>query len=217
MLQGVWALADDPQTRVIVLISKPPSPAMAAKIVELAAASRKPAIVHFLGAAPDVTGHAGLHAAESLAAAADAAVALSRHDAISAVPRAVATGSLRRQNETTLNALAPTQRLVRGLFAGGTFCYETQLAFLKRGLPCRSNVPVHGALPLEGQDGAHVFIDLGDDEYTRGRPHPMIDPSLRNAAVLAAVCNASPLSPDDAHRIADLDTESAGRDGSIGG
>jgi len=186
MLQGVRALADDPQTRVIVLISKPPSPAIAAKIVELVAGSRKPAIVHFLGATPDVTGRAGLHAAESLAGAADAAVALSRHDAISPVSSAVATGSSRLENETNLNALAPTQRMVRGLFTGGTFCYETQLAFLKRSLPCRSNVPVHGALPLDGKDGTHVFIDLGDDEYTRGRPHPMIDPSLRNAAVLAA-------------------------------
>ena len=45
--------------------------------------------------------------------------------------------------------MAPTQRDVRGLFSGGTFCYEAQLAFLARGLACRSNAPVHGALPLE--------------------------------------------------------------------
>jgi hypothetical protein len=45
---------------------------------------------------------------------------------------------------------------------------------------------VHGALALDDAAGDHVLIDMGDDEYTRGRPHPMIDPTLRNAAIRAA-------------------------------
>jgi succinyl-CoA synthetase alpha subunit len=186
MLQGLRALAEDSQTRVIVLISKPPSPAIAARIVELASASRKSTVVHFLGAAPDLITRAGLHAADSLADAADAAVALARQGRTASAATAVPPRPTPRRIEEALDGLAPTQRAVRGLFAGGTFCYEAQLAFLRRGLPCRSNAPVRGALPLDGQSGAHMFIDLGDDEYTRGRPHPMIDPSLRNAAVRAA-------------------------------
>src|SRR4029078_8569767 len=91
-----------------------------------------------------------------------------------------------------LDGLANTQSTVRGLFTGGTFCYEAQLAFLRQGLPCRSNVPVHGALPFDDAASGHVFIDMGDDEYTRGRPHPMIDPSLRNAAIRAAADRPSP-------------------------
>ncbi len=87
-------------------------------------------------------------------------------------------------------ALAPGQRAVRGLFTGGTFCYEAQLAFLARGLDCRSNSPVSGALPLDGHAAGHIFIDLGDDEYTRGRPHPMIDPALRNAAIRTHAADA---------------------------
>ena len=79
--------------------------------------------------------------------------------------------------------MAPTQRAVRALFTGGTFCYEAQLAFIAHGLPCRSNAPAAGALPFDGHYDGHVFLDLGDDDYTRGRPHPMIDPSLRDAAV----------------------------------
>ena len=55
-------------------------------------------------------------------------------------------------DERALDGLANTQRNVRGLFTGGTFCYEAQLAFLRRGLPCRSNAPVHGALPLRRVD-----------------------------------------------------------------
>jgi hypothetical protein len=44
---------------------------------------------------------------------------------------------------------------------------------------------VHGAGAYDGHPGGHVLLDLGDDDYTRGRPHPMIDPSQRNAALRA--------------------------------
>ncbi len=57
---------------------------------------------------------------------------------------------------------------VRGLYCGGTLCSEAELIFKRRGL------------------AGHTFIDLGDDRYTRGRPHPMIDPEIRNAHIAAA-------------------------------
>ncbi len=185
MLQGLRALADDAQTRVIVLMSKPPSPAIDAKIMDLAIGTGKPTVVHFLGTAPDLARRTGFHAAESLADAADIAVALASGGTRPASNPTLTASALARV-ERLLDGLATTQYAVRGLFSGGTFCYETQLAFLKRQLPCSSNAPVHGALPLDGRAEGHVFIDMGDDEYTRGRPHPMIDPSLRNAAVRAA-------------------------------
>lgn len=184
MLAALRALAGDGETRVIVLISKPPSPAVASRILALAASSGKPAVVHFLGAAPGSVQRAGLNAAQSLAESADIAVALAQGSERTA--STAAQNDSRVDHERVLDGLAPTQRTVRGLFTGGTFCYETQLAFLQRGLPCRSNAPVHGALPLDGSSGDHVFIDMGDDVYTRGRPHPMIDPSLRNRAIREA-------------------------------
>jgi FdrA protein len=49
---------------------------------------------------------------------------------------------------------------LHGLFVGGTLCTEARL--------------VAEALGVEGS-----FTDFGDDEYTRGRAHPMIDPTLR--------------------------------------
>ena len=184
MLAALRALADDDETRVIVLISKPPSPTVASRILALAASSGKPTVVHFLGAAPGSVQGAGLNAAQSLADAADIAVALARGSELTA--STAAPNDSRVDHERVLDGLAPTQRTVRGLFTGGTFCYEAQLAFLRCGLACRSNAPVHGALPLDGSTGDHVFIDMGDDEYTRGRPHPMIDPSLRNLAIREA-------------------------------
>jgi len=88
-------------------------------------------------------------------------------------------------------AMAPGQHAVRALFTGGTFCYEAQLAFNVRGLPCRSNAPTHDSLPFDGRFDGHVMLDLGDDDYTRGRPHPMIDPSVRDAMVRAQGADAS--------------------------
>jgi len=188
MLQGLAALAADPATRVIVLISKPPSPDIAQKILALAKEAGKPVVVHFLGAPPETVRDSGLVPAESLQHAGDVAVALSDG---SAVPASAGSPSEKQLAaiEDVAARMSPSQYAVRGLFTGGTFCYEAQLAFRARGFECRSNAPADGVEPLDktedGHGKGHVFIDMGDDDYTRGRPHPMIDPSLRNAAVLA--------------------------------
>ena len=182
MQAGVRALVQDARTRVIGLISKPPSPAIAARVLALAAESGKPTVVHFLGGAPDAVRGGQVHEARSLAEAADIAVALAGGTAHARRDGAAIEDLLERA-AASLEGFAPMQRVVRGLFTGGTFCYEAQLAFVRRGLACRSNAPVHGAQPLDGDSGEHVLIDMGDDEYTRGRPHPMIDPALRNAAI----------------------------------
>ena len=68
-------------------------------------------------------------------------------------------------------------RFVRGLFCGGTLCAEAEMIFREQGL-------------RTGAD-AHRFVDLGDDEFTRGRPHPMIEPELRNDHVREALADSS--------------------------
>ncbi len=181
MLQGLAALAADARTRVIVLISKPPAPAIARQIEQAAATSGKPVVVHFLGAAA-ASDRPGLTSAASLRHAADVAVALARGEPAPA--STVAPGpEVQAAIERCAAVMAPSQKDVRALFTGGTFCYEAQLAFLARGLACSSNAPAKGAAAVEGRAPGHVLLDLGEDEYTRGRPHPMIDPSLRDAAV----------------------------------
>jgi succinyl-CoA synthetase alpha subunit len=194
MLQGLAALAADPATRVIVLISKPPAPDIARKILGLAEQAGKPVVVHFLGAPPDFVRGRGLTPAESLQHAGDVAVALASGAAGPASAGAPSAKHLAAIADAAA-AMAPSQYAVRGLFSGGTFCYEAQLAFRARGLECRSNAPAEGVEPLDkSEDGrakGHVFIDMGDDDYTRGRPHPMIDPSLRNAAVISHATDPS--------------------------
>ncbi|MGI9379141.1 MAG: acyl-CoA synthetase FdrA, partial [Methyloligellaceae bacterium] len=79
--------------------------------------------------------------------------------------------------------------VVRGLYSGGTLAAEAQLIFLRHQCAVSSNVPVPGASALKQADG-HAMIDLGSDEYTQGRPHPMIDPAVRDAALEAALGDA---------------------------
>jgi len=181
MLQGLAALAADRETRVIVLISKPPSPAIARQIEDAADAAGKAVVLHFLGATPERL-RAGLFAATSLRHAADVALALSRGEPAPVSSATLADAAVAAVEQCAAT-MAPTQRAVRALFTGGTFCYEAQLTFIAHGLPCRSNAPARGAVSFDGRFDGHVFLDLGDDDYTRGRPHPMIDPALRDAAV----------------------------------
>ena len=185
MLQGLAALADDPATRVIVLISKPPAPAIARQISDAAARGgqagrralprrRRPsACAAGPASRPNRCGMRPTSRWRSR-----------RGEAPPASGGSAADGATRRRRRARRRAWRRRSTAVRGLFTGGTFCYEAQLAFLARGLA----VPLQRAGRRRRRrstarfDG-HVFIDMGDDDYTRGRPHPMIDPSLRNAAV----------------------------------
>jgi FdrA protein len=67
MLYGLDALSADPDTRVIVLISKPPAPAVAEKILARARAAGKPVVVNFLGARPEDMNVPGITPAYTLA------------------------------------------------------------------------------------------------------------------------------------------------------
>src|SRR5204862_3775890 len=73
---------------------------------------------------------------------------------------------------------------IAGLFCGGTLCAEAQIVLMDHGLKVSSNVPVPGA---KRAGAPHRLLDLGADEYTRGHPHPMIEPELRNEHIERAL------------------------------
>ena len=174
MLQGLAALTDDAATKAIVLISKPPAPEIAARVLARAREAGKPVIVNFLGADPASIAASGLTPVKTLEDAAFAAVAL----ATGRKPECAAPASA----SVDLPPLAAGQRYVRGLYSGGTLCYEATLLLSETLGDVHSNTPVGRAHVLENiwQSRAHTLIDLGDDVFTRGRPHPMIDHRLRN-------------------------------------
>lgn len=192
MLAGIAALQADPQTQVIVLVSKPPAESVTTRVLEAAKASGKPVVVCFLGADPGVIERAGLIPVSTLEQAAAVAVALARGEEWCSPIVACDQAPLAYLPQARAEAakLQPGQRFIHGLYSGGTFCYEAQL--ILRHLPdgLFSNAPVHK--PAAGHTapeeavvhGQHVILDLGADEYTVGRLHPMLDPSLRNRAIV---------------------------------
>ncbi|MGI2065969.1 acyl-CoA synthetase FdrA [Shewanella sp. MF08487] len=183
MLHGLCALADDDDTQVIVLISKPPAKSIAEKILKMASQINKPVVVHFLGASSSELSLNGVYFAHSLAHSAEVAVAVLNHQDIPAV-------STTPKDDTVLanlkTQLTPSQRYIRGVFAGGTFCFEAQIIASQYGLSAYSNTPVQGNSLLNDvwTSQQHTIVDLGDDAFTQGRPHPMIDPTLRNQRIL---------------------------------
>lgn len=159
-LAALDALDADPATRHIVIISKPPSRKVAAKLLARVGRSRKPVTVCLLGArGAKLPRNAGF--APTLLAAAERAAG-------------------RRIRGAAHRPRAGRNGWIRGLFCGGTLCAEAQLVLQEAGLEVRSNAPVPGAKASSAKSTGHVLLDLGDDEYTQGRPHPMIDPELRN-------------------------------------
>jgi FdrA protein len=86
------------------------------------------------------------------------------------------------QSQQLKEKLAPEQRYLRGLFSGGTLCYEAQVIWQDLlSDPVYCNAPLPGGLPLPdaARSQMHTAIDLGEEEFTIGRPHPMIDNDLR--------------------------------------
>ncbi len=182
MLAGLDLLQQDPETSVIVLLSKPPAPEIAQRVLERAAQGSKPTVIAFLGSrldrntGPDA---AHLHLANNLSSAARLAVHLAGGKAAS--DNETLPDYIRAAAQAAKAALSPEQRYVRGLFSGGTLCDEAMLVLSQRLGPIASNIPLRPewALANPNQSQGHTAIDLGSDEFTIGRPHPMIDAGLR--------------------------------------
>ena len=176
MLQSIEALAADPATRVIVLISKPPAADVATRVLEQACAAGKPVVVCFLGVDPKTVESGDLKGAGTLEDAAYLAASLAGAEP----PKREPLKGLAKTPK-----FAPTQKYIRGLYSGGTFCFEASLLLSQVLSPVYSNTPVGGTLRLDDvwRSKAHTLVDLGDDVFTRGRPHPMIDHRLRNERI----------------------------------
>lgn len=178
-LMAIDALDADPGTDHVVLISKPPHPDVAKAVVARIAKSPKAYTVCFIGAASaDLPKNARF--AATLKEAAEKALG----------GRTIGGGF----NAAAIAARFPRRKgasRVEGLFAGGTLCAEAQVVLTGGGRKVASNAAIPGIPALDSKEsaGCDRIIDLGADEYTQGRPHPMIDPSVRDDALRAALVN----------------------------
>lgn len=176
MLDGLARLAADPGTDVIVLISKPPSDAVTELVLQAASTAGKPVVVNFLGGDAQRISASGGIPAGTFEAAASIAVALA-----SGQPMPSDTGigdvaldpDLQVASAAAANGLGHGRVMVRGLYSGGSLAGEAKL--------------ILRATLGEGVADTVRILDLGDDEYTVGRPHPMIDPRLRTEMLREAL------------------------------
>ena len=203
---AVRALDADPRTEVILLVSKPPDEDVARTVI--GASRGTPVVAACLGmSAPD-----GRLAGASLAATLEGGAL--RVAEILGRPAPDLTGSPGPEAEAAIARVGAGRTAVRGFFTGGTLCYEAQVILCEALGPVYSNIPLRSGLGLPAPDGAHVCLDLGEEEYTKGRPHPMIDPAARReilreqafgadvAAVLLDVVLGYGSHPDPAGEIA---------------
>ena len=161
--QALDLLARDPETKVIVLISKPPSPDVAAQLISAAQNAEKPVVVYFIGYPPPARKIGNLQFAISLSEAASLAVEIGD------------------QRSEPASRHPNSDRYLRGLFSGGTLAYETLLGLQPFLSPVYSNAPIvnHQLLKDPLKSEAHTIVDLGDEFFMVGRLHPMIDNDLR--------------------------------------
>ncbi len=173
-LQALDLLARDPDTTAIVLLAKPPAPAVLLKVLAEARDTGKPVVVSFLGKNPPLRRLGNIRFAVSLAEAADLAHLVAGQGSDRTPEPRHAAGALPKERPAGF---------LRGLFAGGTLAYEVQLGLEIAFAPVYSNAPIGGSLALpdpgRSSGSGHAILDLGADEFTVGRLHPMIDPELR--------------------------------------
>jgi succinyl-CoA synthetase alpha subunit len=189
MLEALKALQQDEGTSVIVLISKPPAEAVVRLILDQVAASVKPVVICFLGGEasafakiPNVVPARTLYECALLAAQ----MIRPELGVVAEVLEAENT-RLAEQAKSLKAKLNASQYYLRGLFSGGTLCYEAQVIWKEvLDIPVYSNAPLPGgsALPDSTKSRQHTVVDLGEEEFTVGRPHPMIDNDLRIRRIL---------------------------------
>jgi FdrA protein len=157
-LRAMQILDEHPATELVLVLSKPPAGEVAAKVRALAQRLTTPTVVGFVGRGQD-----------DLTAVAAKVVAAVGGDW--APPPEWPAPQPRR----------PRPGALRGLFSGGTLCDEAMAIAADALGPVASNIPLEPgwALGPDLRAPGHLMIDFGDDALTQGRPHPMIDWSLR--------------------------------------
>jgi FdrA protein len=195
-LAALDALKDDPNTRVVVILSKPPAPGVANKVLDKAKNLGKPVVLCLFGQ-DKIEGLGAINQCLDIEETAAKAVSLS-------LSRDVEFHDVYIKKEAVdefLKTRPAGQKYIRGIFGGGTLCDETMITFRRNHKAFRSNIPISDNELLADihKSEGNTFIDMGDDYFTRGKPHPMIDPSLRNKRIVQEA-----LEPDTAAILIDI-------------
>lgn len=185
MIQSIDALEQDPSSDTIVVVSKPPDDNVKQQMLDhIANKGKKRYVTCFLGsesysiptqARNRIRGAKTLHAA-FIEATRDTA---QRSDIAKRFE--MSTGELSDIADKLATGMNGEQKYVRGLYTGGTLAYETLIILGRMIGNVFSNAPLDLKLKLADsyQSVQDSIVDLGEEEFTSGRAHPMIDPTIR--------------------------------------
>jgi FdrA protein len=188
MCDALAALNEDEKTEVILLLSKPPVKAVSDKVLAEAEKCTKPVVVCFINSGLQTTPESKIHFEGTLEEAS--------HKAVTLAGKLISTLENEENSEyiSLINEFQAkrndNQKYIRGLFCGGTLCDEAMYIFRDSVKNSTGNVYCNVAKKQEERMAdpyksiEHSFVDLGDDNFTVGKPHPMIDPSLRNPRII---------------------------------
>ena len=168
---AIEALDRHEGTELTLLVSKPPAAEVAERL--LGASRSKPLVAALIGLDRPVSAAPGVTVCATLEEGAAASLGKL------GCPPPDPVGSIDAEVARLTTALSPTRRRMVGLFSGGTLAYEAMVIASRHIGPVYSNTPLEPSWGLPGPADAHVCLDLGEEEYTQGRPHPMIDPEAR--------------------------------------
>lgn len=180
MKMGIQALSVDDNTSVIVVISKPPEEELSIEIINTLKTSGKPCVVHFLG--QDTKENTdNIFFADTLEHAAQLATTHSGKRLETVNTFAPTPVDIQKIATSEIEKLHPKQQFLRGLYAGGTLADEAIFGLQRELVTIYSNIHPDSSFLLSDPNVSqkHTIVDLGDDSFTVGRPHPMIDPSIR--------------------------------------
>lgn len=182
MLKALEALKEDKNTKVVVIVSKPPAEEVAEKVFSTAKKLGKPVVICLLGSREYKMLGENITLCSNIEDTAVKAVAIALEKKVgfkNNIEAAEAAAEFNKRRK-------PKQKYVRAIFGGGTLCDEAMTVFRQKGLKMYSNIPLDKNEELEDIEKSikNTFLDMGEDYFTRGKPHPMIEPSLRNKRII---------------------------------
>lgn len=181
MLMGIDALIEDDNTKVILIVSKPADKEVMQKMVDKLMTTDKPKVMCILGGEGETDAENGLYFTTTLEDASVIAAQLSKGQEIKTSYLGMEKREVEKLVAEEVSKLADNQKYLRGLYSGGTLTYESMLGVKEIIGETFSNISSKPELMLENihESKEHTIVDMGDDEFTNGRPHPMIDTRLR--------------------------------------
>lgn len=185
-LSAIELLAEDPQTEIIVVISKPPAKVSEEKVIEAIKKANKPAVLLFMGWKTAYLGNDPIICvAGTIEEGAAKAVAIHNSQDVSKAVTLYERKPLSPSLLEQIQRLTKTQKYIRGLYTGGTLASEAVSILQNKNICVYSNISKteEFMMPSANQSQKNCIVDLGDDEFTRGNLHPMIDPGQRSARI----------------------------------